>query len=79
MSYIELILFLCFVCSLKILNLSKWCLKQQVSLITNLYAIFLLNDSQMLINYRSYYLKANDNKISALKINFIIMSPITDA
>ena len=46
---------------------------------TNLYAIFLLNDSEMVINYRSYYLKAYDKKISALEINFIKMSPITDA
>ena len=66
------------IASLKNLNLSKWYLKQ-VSLMTNLYAIFLLNDSQMLINYRSYYLKAYDKKISARKINFIRMSPITDA
>ena len=39
--------------TLKIINLSKWCLKQQVSKLANLNAIFLLDDSQMLITYYS--------------------------
>ena len=39
--------------ALKIINLSKWCLKQQVSKLANLNAIFLLDDSQMLITYYS--------------------------
>ena len=39
--------------TLKIINLSKWCLKQQVSKLANLNAIFLLDDSQMLITYDS--------------------------
>ena len=38
-------------CTLKIINLSKWCLKQQVSKLANLNAIFLLDDSQLLITY----------------------------
>ena len=37
--------------ALKIINLSKWCLKQQVSKMTNSNVIFLLNDGQMLITY----------------------------
>ena len=39
--------------TLKIINLSKWCLKRQVSKFANLNAIFLLDDSQMLITYYS--------------------------
>ena len=40
-------------CALKIINLSKWCLKRQVSKFANLNAIFLLDYSQMLITYYS--------------------------
>ena len=39
--------------TLKIINLSKWCLKRQVSKFANLNAIFLLDDSQMLITFYS--------------------------
>ena len=39
--------------TLKIINLSKWCLKLQVFKLANLNAIFLLDDSQMLITYYS--------------------------
>ena len=39
--------------ALKIINLSKWCLKQQVSNLANSNAIFLLDYSQMLITYCS--------------------------